>query len=307
MKQLFWIIAPFCLISCARVQPPSSSCPAAPAPQKDIVANSYYSDKANSIVDPLRKKTNEESVALFENYLKNLQKLKQDHCRIEWLETWAKEDAMLGNLSSSQAHYEQNWMLAGLSLTYLKMSPSENILINHWFAKLAEQVKIFSQKHKIEKRNNHYYWEALAIAASAKVRNDPQDFSWAMQAFHFALSQINENGILPLEMARQGRALSYHHFALSALIPLYDLAIKTNEPINEDEIRRLKKLVEISFQGLKDPSFFEKESGKTQEIPRGSSLAYLEIVQKHFPQKEIENFLILLRPLSSHRLGGIIE
>lgn len=271
------------------------------------MANSYYSDKANSIIDPLKKEINEKSVEHFENYLKNLQKLKKDQCRIEWLENWAKADAMLGNLSSAQAHYEQNWMLAGLSLTYLKISPTENAVINAWLRKLSKEVIHFSKKHKIEKRNNHYYWEALAVAASAKARNDSQDFAWAIQAFHFALSQINEEGILPLEMARRGRALSYHHFALSALVPLYNLATQAKEPLSKNEIEKLKKLIEISFRGLKDPSFFVNKTETAQEIPKGPSLAYLEIVQKYFPQKELEDFLSPLRPLKSHRLGGIIE
>jgi hypothetical protein len=111
-------------------------------------------------------------------------------------------------------------------------------------------------------RNNHYYWEGLAVAATGAVTGDERLLAWGRKVFDHAMSQVAPDGSLPLEMERAAKALHYHSFAVQPLVMLASI-LDVQSP-------RLDQLVRFTLQGIADPSAIEKATGIAQERIKGT-------------------------------------
>ena len=78
-------------------------------------------------------------------------------------------------------------------------------------------------KDSISAKNNHEYWSALGVGAAAIVAQNQVLMTWAMDTYNQAMSEISNDGYLPLEIARGTRANTYHLFAAGALVSLASL------------------------------------------------------------------------------------
>jgi poly(beta-D-mannuronate) lyase len=185
-------------------------------------------------------------------------------CALDWLSSWAKQNAMLGTMTTEQSYYTRKWALSGLALSYARVqaaaSKEEKKRIEDWLLALADATMRHSDAHK-GSRNNHYYWEGLAVTATGAVTHDARCLEWGRKVFAHAMGQIQADGTLPLEMARAGRALNYHLFAAAPLVMIASI-LDVQDPA-------LDKLVAFSVTGVNDPSILQKMTGFEQEHPNG--------------------------------------
>jgi len=250
------------------------ACTAPPAPVIDIDANSYYSDSHHSIIDPVRKARNEAAVKPVNDYLDTVARAagawQRGHadadarCALGWLGAWADGGALLGAMSTEQSYYTRKWTLAGLALSYARVKPAatpeQRQRIDAWLLALADATIRHSDAHK-GVRNNHYYWEGLAVTAAGAVTGDARSLAWGRKVFDEAMRAVQPDGALPLEMARAGKALHYHLYAAAPLVLMASI-LDLQPP-------QLDRLVAFSVAGIADPAAIEQAAGAKQERPGG--------------------------------------
>jgi poly(beta-D-mannuronate) lyase len=197
-------------------------------------------------------------------------------CAVAWLDHWAIGGAMQGRMinerGDTQAQFERKWMLAGLSLAYLKVrdlaTPEQAQHIAPWMQDIADQsLALFdSPKHK---RNNHYYWVGLAVMGTAVATDSKPHLDKARAVFDKALGDINDDGTLPMEMDRAGMALHYHNFALAPLVLMADLAKLKGEDWYARRDGRLHLLIDRVASGIDNPAWFQQQTGVKQKPVEG--------------------------------------
>lgn len=260
------------------------ACEPAPPPVIDIDANSYYTDSHHSVIDPALKARNEAATKPVDDFVRAVaraasasQQRRDDaeaRCAIGWLSSWAGQDAMLGKMTTQQSYYTRKWALAGLALSYARVqaaaSPEERKRIEGWLLALADATIRHSDAHK-GARNNHYYWEGLAVTATGAVTRDARCLEWGRKVFGFAMGQIQPDGSLPLELDRAGRALNYHLFAAAPLVMMASILDVQAAPLD--------RLVAFSMAGVADPGIIRKMTGFEQE--RASEPGWIAIYLRH--------------------------
>jgi poly(beta-D-mannuronate) lyase len=167
-------------------------------------------------------------------------------------------------MSSNQAYYVQDWVVGAIAIAYLKIrdaglaTPPQTEIIAHWMQCVGEQTKQYYEAHKKaahgDSRNNHLYWAGVELAAIGVAANDRKDFDWAMATYDNGVDQIQPDGSLPLEMARGGRALHYHLYALAPLVLLAEFGEANHLDLYAHANGALRRLVNVSVAGVEDPS-----------------------------------------------------
>ncbi len=248
------------------------ACAAPPAAVFDIDANRYYTDTRSSIIDPVLKARNEAAVKPVNDYLEavarsaNDWQVKRDpqdaRCALGWLEAWARQGAMLGKMTTNQSWYTRKWTLGGLALSYARVqaaaTPEQRKFIEDWFRALADVTIVHADANK-GVRNNHYYWEGLAITAVGAVTGEQRYLAWGRKVFDHAMGQIQPDGSLPHEMARAAKALHYHLFAAAPLVLMASI-LDVQHP-------NLDRLVRFGAEGVANPAAIERLAGVAQERP----------------------------------------
>ena len=283
----------------------AQSCDAPPPPVIDIVANSYYADVHHSVIDPSRKEENQRSIEPIESFLHQVTQMASSpdsqsrNCVVTWLAAWADASALLGSASGEQAYYERKWTLAGLSLGYARVrmqTPRDRrAAIEGWLRQLAHAVIHHSEAHRGE-RNNHFYWEGLAVAAAGAATQDPDAIEWGDRVFDYAMDQIEPDGSLPNEMKRAGRALHYHLYAAEPLAML--------SSILDRDSPKLDKLVALCIAGIRNPTQFEQRTGVTQEGIVQSDFVWLLVYARRHASFDMTGLPISTGNSFVPRLGG---
>jgi poly(beta-D-mannuronate) lyase len=276
----------------------------------NLEVNSYYSDKKSSVIDEVKKEKHDAAVEPLESFMKVIAKESDNYlgakkskeagrCAVDWILNWAKESALTGEMKSEQAFYERKWMLAGIALVYAKVrneaTEKEKSKIQSWLSELAD-LTIEHSDHYKGPRNNHYYWEGLAVGAVGKLTRKDRYLTWARTVFASALDEIQEDGSLPKEISRGKRALHYHIFSAAPLVFL--------SSILDLDSSVLTKFVEFTFHGIKDPSTIAKLAGVPQETEKDSDMAWIEVYLRRHPNDVMEDFVKEKRPLRYVKLGG---
>lgn len=274
-------------------------------------SNSFYIDSKHSEIDESLKKKNEESVRPLRNFTNSIAK-NADLYRIDkvrnynkanevllWLKSWSKQGAMLGIMANEQAFYERKWFLASVGLTYAKVREisdheTDEIILN-WLSKLAEKVIEHSKNFK-GIRNNHYYWEGLAVVIVGRLTNNQNFLEFGKNVFLDAEKEIDEVGILKQEIKRGSRAFHYHVYAAAPLVLIGSLL-----DLNSDKLNRL---VDFIIKNIADPKIIETKTGEKQIEITDSNFAWLEVYNRRIHSDLIEKFLIKRRPLIYNGLGG---
>ncbi|MRW87055.1 alginate lyase [Pseudoduganella sp. FT26W] len=245
-----------------------AACEAPPPARIDIDANSYYSDAHHSVIDPVLRARNIANTKPIEDFLAQVAKDANAGgdavCALSWLASWGGQKAMLGKLSSEQAYYVRKWTLGGMALSYARVqaqaTPAQRAVIEGWFRTLADATMAHSDAKK-GGRNNHYYWEGLAVTSVGGVTGDKRYLDWGRKVLEHALGQMAEDGSLPAEMERAGKALHYQVFAATPLVFIASI-LDVHDP-------RLDTLVAFTVAGSADPSGIARRTGFEQE-PVGS-------------------------------------
>src|SRR6187402_2068166 len=204
----------------------------------DLTTNSFYrlDDPTHSIVDPVRmaeykrtadgvKAVGAAVVAAADAYRTTGSRIAL-HCAAQQTLSLAKENALGGKMSSTQAMYVQGWEAGALAIAYLKvreeagLSSAEDKLIGAWLLRLGNATRTYydGQRAKGDKGNNHLYWAGTELIAIGTVANDRAAFDWGIGTYQDGVKEIRPDGTLPREMSRGQRALHYHFYALAPLV-----------------------------------------------------------------------------------------
>jgi len=296
------------------------------APMRDVNGVSFYADEHKSVIDPDLQAQNVAALRPLRAFVKEVTRLADGWMvsrpadpryagqALTALARWAASGALLG-AANQQGAYEREWTLGSLALAYLKIrdapgvDPTARAAIDHWLCAVAAQVEPpYERAGKTSSANNHAYWTGLAVGAAGVACQDRALFDWGIARARIGIAQVGKDGVLPLELARQRRALHYHVFALAPLVMLAELAAANGVGLYDENDHALRRLADRVIAGLADPSTFERLTGFAQEQvttpPRAADLAWAEPYQARFPDARLAGWLAAARPVVDVRLGG---
>lgn len=238
-------------------------------------------------------------------------------CALGWLETWAQADALTGAAETHTGKSVRKWALASLSSAYLRLQfSSSQPLAQHakrarrieaWLGDLGEMVVSEWRNQSLDKINNHEYWAAWAVMATAVVLNRRDFFDWALAQYRTGARQVDAEGYLPNELKRDTRALAYHNYALGPLAMLAAFAKANGVDLGETR-PAMQRLADKVLAGVDDPKIFQKKTGEKQTregVHEPSKFAWMEPYCWTFScSGDVARRLTKMRPLKTYRLGG---
>ncbi|MFN3579181.1 MAG: alginate lyase family protein [Pseudomonas sp.] len=184
-------------------------------------------------------------------------------CLHTWLESWARDGALLSSNISGTGRAVRKWSLAAISSRVLKLQALTNkrysvtAVQRNWLQQLSQAVMYdYGPRQTLEFDwfNNHDYWAAWAITATGMVLDRNDYLHWSARTFVLALQQMEPGAggyrYLPLEMARDNLAVDYHHYALVPLVLMAQTAEANGRKLTRDEWLRLGELVNLAALGV---------------------------------------------------------
>lgn len=305
------------------------ACPVVPRIPADFVTDGFYADNdpTHSIIDPVKMKAYSESsgpvkhegdvVVAAADSFRRTGSSEAAACVIAHLDSLARQHALTGKMSSSQAYFVQGWVAGAWAIAYLKVegdqwtTSEQRARILPWLQSLGAKTEAFYDARESTSgggAQNHFYWAAVQLAATGIATNDRAEFDWAMQRARAGIDAIASDGTLPEEMRRGKRALHYHLYAASPLVMLAELGMPNGVDLYAEHDGALKRLVMVSTQGLVDASFFEKRTGVPQERPdppTAEAIGWAEPYNRRFPDVTIAKLLAEAPDHSYMYLGGL--
>ncbi|MBX8508882.1 mannuronate-specific alginate lyase [Pseudomonas cichorii] len=306
-------------------------CDAVPKPYTDkLVFRSKYegSDKARATL-------NEESEEAFRDATKDITTLErgiskvvmqymrdgrpeQLDCALNMLTTWAQADALESREFNHTGKSMRKWALGSMASSYLHLKFSESRplanrqqqtqVIEAWFSKLADQVVSDWSNLPMEKINNHSYWAAWSVMATAVATNRRDLFDWAVKEYKIAAFQIDKDGFLPNEVKRRQRALAYHNYALPPLAMIASFSLANGIDLRNENNGALKRLGDRVLAGVKDPDDFSSRGGVKQdmsELKKDPKFAWLEpFCSLYSCSPDVIEHKHEMQPFKTFRLGG---
>ena len=286
------------------------SCPAPPPFARTLDLAAYYIDKNASIADAQKfaafQKGSEAPTHLgqFASLAADAYLSKGSRaaalCLYSLLDAAAKADAWTDKMPDFNGVYLQNWLLSGAAISYLKLrqsglaTPIQDAEIRRWFRLLSIRVREYFDAELVriglERENNHLYWAGLAVAAEGIIDDNPRAMQWGMDSYAMGVDSIQPDGSLKTEMARAGKALHYHLYAVGPLIMLAELGVANGvDPYAYDK-GAIHRLVAFCVAGLLDPTILEKRTGVPQEVPHplaGLDIGWAIPYVRRFPNPQL--------------------
>jgi poly(beta-D-mannuronate) lyase len=310
-------------------------CPAPPAAfmaKLDFPSKYEGSDKAR---DDLNEKSNAEykrrSAPISEmekGAAKRVDKYMQSghpadlKCAIDWYMAWAGAGALRGEAVTHTGKSMRKWALASLSGAWLRLKfssaqplsayPRESAQVEAWLGSLADTVVREWSLGEAKNVNNHYYWSAWALMATAVILDRRDLFDWSASVYRRFAAQVDRDGYLPNEMARETRALGYHVFALTPLAMIAAFGKANGLDLAAENDGALKRVAERTLAGIDDPRLFEQRSGHRQvregfDEPK-AKLAWLEAYCWTVGcAPALAGRIAAWRPMKNSRLGGDVS
>lgn len=308
--------------------PESMSCPKTPAPPKNMLFKSVYTDRSEgvSIVDKEAKKryqkqiknirTFETQIVGWTNKIAKGKSGPVNFCAIKWMQSWAKRDALYGVEESFQGESLRKWALATIATQYtllkknVDLPSSKKRDIENWIRALSDQVISDYQKHPHNKsrNNNHMYWAAWGVMAASAALNEPSYFEWAVSKYKQGVADIQKDGILPLELERKGRAFLYHNFSLAPLVMIAETAAQNGVDLYGENNGAIHKLVRRVLTDLNSKqAYITAKARKKQDMDgviSSSSLSWMAPYYKRYKKRSLKKWIKKYQPLKSSRMGG---
>jgi poly(beta-D-mannuronate) lyase len=294
----------------------------------DLTTNSFYrlDDPTHSIVDPVRmaeykrtadgvKAVGAAVVAAADAYRTTGSRAAL-HCAAEQTLSLAKENALGGRMSSTQAMYVQGWEAGAIAIAYLKvredagLGPADEKLIGSWLLRLGNATRAYydGQRAKGDKGNNHLYWAGTELIAVGTAANDRSAFDWGIGTYDDGVKEIRPDGTLPREMSRGQRALHYHFYALAPLVLTAEFGEANGIDLYAHSDGAIHRLVKVCLAGVKDKDLFAKPAGAPQEFPAvlsGDQIGWAPPYLRRFPNPELAHLIEVAPSLSVPYLGGL--
>ena len=210
-------------------------------------------------------------------------------CTLNWLSTWANANALMSKDFNHTGKSMRKWALGSMSSSYLRLKFSEAHplqgheqqakVIEQWFSRLGDQVVSDWSNLPLEKINNHSYWAAWSVMATAVVTDRRDLFDWSVKEFKVGANQVDAQGFLPNELKRRQRALAYHNYALPPLAMIASFAEANGVDLRPENNGALKRLGDRVLAGVQDPDAFKQKNGEKQDMTDlkvDSKFAWLE-------------------------------
>jgi poly(beta-D-mannuronate) lyase len=298
-----------------------------PPPVRNLTFGGFYeTDSGSSVVDTEAERRYKEAAKPFNDYQKKIAKMSDQYvasnppqsaaakCVLAWLEYWGQARAILGKMSA-QGGFVRKWGLGVIAVAYLKVRGEPTLDgvtkegVENWIRRLAQTVRdeYSTGIERSSRRNNHLYWAAWSVMAAAVALDDQETFDWSVGRYRFAMDQIEDDGTLPLEMARRSKALHYHLYSIPPLVLIAETGARNGLNLYAEQGGALHRLIERTVAGLDDPSFFAARSGYKQQWGRtlnAAKLAWMEPYYARFKDPAMIKWIRKFRPLGHTRQGG---
>lgn len=200
-------------------------------------------------------------------------------CLDQWLDAWGSRSALLSDDASKTGVASRKWALAAIASTLLKvqalsdqryrLSPVQT----RWLQQLSAKVIAEYEPRRHDSGiyfNNHDYWAAWAVAATAMLLDDDKGLAWADVALRRAFSQLAQGKgdyeYLPLEVARGRLAADYSHYALVPLMLLVEAAEFNGRPLSEQERSQLAGLANFAARTVLEPGTVAELSERQADV-----------------------------------------
>jgi poly(beta-D-mannuronate) lyase len=243
----------------------------------------------------------------------------QLQCVMDWLSSWATARALLGEATTHTGKSLRKWALGSLSGAYLRLKfssssplssyPDQARRIEAWFGDVADRVALeWSPQDPLRKINNHYYWAAWAMSATAVVTNRRDLFDKSLALYRVFAGQVDAEGYLPNELARGSKAASYHAYALLPIAMVVALGKANGVNLPAENAGALARFAERVRVTLNDPSSIAARAGAAQSLTE-SEIKSLWVWLEPYCWAvacgaELRKELVARRPMASTRLGG---
>ena len=285
-------------------------CPATPPFASKLDVESYYIDKNHSVIDPKKLEAYQQATDA-STHLGQYATLAADayldkgsraaaRCVYSLLDAAAEAKAWTGKMPSNNGVYNQNWLLSGTAIAYLKVRPSglgtpaEDAEIQKWFRQLAGRVRDYFDDSILRPGsdgwNNHFYWAGLAVAAEGIADDDKSGFKWGIDAYRAGVGRILTDGSLDAEMGRAQRAVHYHLYALGPLIILAELGEANGLDLYAEDKGAIHRLVNFCGSILENPTLLEKRTGVPQVASKpwkGQEIGWAVPYVRRFPNSKL--------------------
>ncbi|HEX5284360.1 MAG TPA: alginate lyase family protein [Bryocella sp.] len=236
-------------------------------------------------------------------------------CALSQLDAWAQAGALTNydTKAYSQSWYQAEWTLcsAGVTASVLQQDPlldgAQQERVAHWLNRAAHQLISYEKPDQFG--NNHHYWRALASTSIGVLSNDNDLFRFGVNVFKQAVSQEDENGAFPLEMARHENAIHYQSFALQPLIMIAEFAERQQVDLYAvtDHGRTIRNAVVFLGQAIADPATVKQYTSDEQKTNfSAGDIAELDFYLARFGPAGLSPSLtnLLSHPAAATRIGG---
>jgi len=278
----------------------------------NVTAEKEFRDKTKPIT-ALEKGVNR----LVMQYMRNGDKA-QLNCALQWMTVWAQANALLSTENNHTGKSVRKWALGSLSSAYLRLKFSESkplaayqpqtMLIERWFSLLADQVVRDWSDLPLSKVNNHSYWAAWSVMATAIAIDRRDLFEWSVRQFRVAASQVDRDGFLPNELKRRERALAYHNYSLPPLAMVAAFAQANGVDLREENRGALRRLAQSVIAGVDDPDKFAEKVDHDQDmedLKKQNKFSWLEpYCALYSCSKDTLEWKKSMEPFKTFRLGG---
>lgn len=243
-------------------------------------------------------------------------------CVVEAIYEWADAGAF-SKLKSMNAQLSAPSRIGAIALDYLQVLPSlepnqlqeKRATIEKWLDERAHaSVEYFDGKAPPKaSRNNLRAWAGLAAAAAGLAADDDVLISWAAYTNNLVACSADEDGALPLEMARGPRALHYQLHATAPLVTTAALLKDKGYRLFDACDGAIGRIVSFVPKAFGDPKIVEEKAGESQTYFEGKDelksfeLAWAAPYLSLFDNPELERFVADYRPLGNSKLGGDVE
>ena len=217
-------------------------------------------------------------------------------CLTQWLDAWGNQSALLSDDASKTGVATRKWALAAIASTLLKVRALSDqryqlsSVQKRWLGELSAKVISEYEPRRYDSRiyfNNHDYWAAWAVAASAMLLNDNRALAWADVALRRAFGQITagqgDYAYLPLELARGRLAADYSHYALVPLTFLVEAAERNGRPLTTEERDKFTALANFAARAVLEPKTLAELTKSQAEVSTHKMVWLLPFLSR-YPQ-----------------------
>ncbi|NIY82044.1 alginate lyase family protein [Vibrio hepatarius] len=239
-------------------------------------------------------------------------------CIINALMDWKNNSSLLDDTENKTGIAVRKWTLSAMSSSLLKINTFLNeyhhnkyLEVKLWLESMAKKVIVDYSGRPLNKVNNHDYWAAWSVMATAGLLNRDDFYLWAKSVYITAMGQVDQQGFLANELRRQTRAAMYHNYALTPLVGVAAfMRANGDEPLTTND-GALERLYSVVIQSTQESNLFKEKTGHTQidyDLFSSGRMAWLAIYRT-LVNEDISMIKLIdkARPLSSSRLGGNLE